>query len=119
MKTQTFLKCLSGLLLFVGISLNAQESVVRIPLNTLIKPAFDLVGPDGQRLSVGQLKTHFDRTLDLSTFNPIENKFWQNPQTANYPAVDNLLIGQMPSPEVGLIYNGFVGVVRELGMYAI
>lgn len=119
MKLHTYIKCLGTFLLFFGITANAQESVVRIPLNTLTKPAFDLVGPDGQRLSVGQLKTQFDRNLDLSTFNPIENKFWQNPQAANYPAVDNLLIGQMPSPEVGLLYNGFVGVVRELGMYAI
>jgi hypothetical protein len=119
MKKQFFFGILFSLILIAGLKSNAQESTVRIPLNTLTKPAFDLVGPDGRRLSVGQLKTQFDHNVDLSTFNPIENKFWQNPQTANYPAVDNLLIGQMPAPEVGLIYNGFVGVVRELGMYAI
>lgn len=97
----------------------AQESIVRIPLKTLTKPAFDLVGDDGQRLSVGQLKSRFDRNMDLSTINPAENKFWQNTDGARNTAIDNMLHMQMPTPEVGLVFDGFVGVVRELGMYAI
>jgi hypothetical protein len=111
-------------LLFAGFILAssfafAQESIVRIPLKTLTKPAFDLVGVDGQRLSVGQLKSRFDRNIDLSTINPVENKFWQNNEGVRNTAVDNMLHMQMPTPEVGLVYDGFVGVVRELGMYAI
>lgn len=119
MKTTLMSKLVLALCFSFAFVAHAQDSVVRIPLKTLTKPAFDLIGPDGQRLSISQLKSQFDKKIDLSTFNPVENKFWQNPETANYPAVDNLLISQMPAPEVGLIYNGFVGVVRELGMYAI
>jgi hypothetical protein len=102
-----------------GFHLDAQESIVRIPLKTLNKPAFDLVDSNGQVLSIGQIKSHFDKGLDLSTLNPLENKFWQNNETNPLPAVDYFLHAQMPSPEEGLVFDGFVGVVRELGMYAI
>jgi hypothetical protein len=119
MNTQSLVKLLLGVVFLIGFTANAQESIVRIPLKTLTKPAHDLIGPNGQRLTIGQLKTQFDRKLDLSMFNPIENKFWQNQDSAQYPAIDSMAIAQMPTPEVGLIYNGFVGVVRELGMYAI
>ena len=119
MKTSILNKLLLAGFLLASSFVHAQESIVRIPLKTLTKPAFDLVGSDGQRLSVGQLKSRFDRNVDLSTINPAENKFWQNNEGNRNAAIDNMLHMQMPTPEVGLLFDGFVGAVRELGMYAI
>jgi hypothetical protein len=119
MKTSILNKLLLAGFLLTATFAQAQESIVRIPLKTLTKPAFDLVGSDGQRLSVGQIKARFDRNIDLSTINPAENKFWQSPDGARNAAIDNMLHMQMPTPEVGLVFDGFVGAVRELGMYAI
>ncbi|MGZ3690909.1 MAG: hypothetical protein ACXVAX_05380, partial [Pseudobdellovibrio sp.] len=108
----TTLICFSGLV-------SAQESVVRIPLKTLTKPAFDLANGDGQKLSTGQLKSQFDKKIDLSTIDPVANKFWQDSDPASNTATDPLLYQQMPTGDAGVLYDGFVGVVRELGMYAI
>ena len=103
---------------FVSLA-SAQDNTVRIPLKTLTKPAFDLVGADGKILSVGDIKSQFDKNVDLSTINPLENNFWQNTDLASNTAIDQNLHNEMPSQEEGLIYDSFVGVVRELGMYAI
>lgn len=104
--------------LFAGLA-QAQENVVRIPLKTLTKPAYDLVGLDGKKLSVSDLKSQFDKKQDLSKLNPIENKFWQNTDLASNQVIDQNLHNQMPTPSEGLVFDSFVGVVRELGMYAI
>ena len=119
MNTSIFRRLLCLVLLTLGFHVYAQESIVRIPLKTLTKPAFDLVDSNGNRLSIGQIKSQFDNGFDLSTLNPVENKFWQNNEGTPLPALDHLLHAQMPTPEQGLIFDGFVGVVRELGMYAI
>lgn len=115
----------------------AQDAVVRIPLKTLSKPALDLVDRDGQALSLGQLKARFEQGVDLSTINPAENKFWQNTDLRSNTATDPMLHAQMPPPvllgvsnvvgtpgaaapsDASVVFDGFVGVVRELGMYAI
>lgn len=114
-----------------------QDSAVRIPLKTLTKPALDLVDQNGQALSLGQLKARFDQNVDLSTINPAENKFWQNTDLKTNTATDPMLHAQMPPPvllgvsnmigkpgstyqsDAGVVFDGFVGVVRELGLYAI
>ena len=97
----------------------AQDNIVRIPLKTLTKPAFDLVDANGKKLSVSDIKSQFDKKIDLSRINPTENKFWQNTDLKNNTALDENLHAQMPSPSEGLVFDSFVGVVRELGMYAI
>lgn len=97
----------------------AQDNSVRIPLKTLTKPAYDLVGADGRKLSVADIKSQFDKNADLSKLNPSENKFWQNTNLSNNSAIDQNLHNQMPAKSEGLLFDSFVGVVRELGMYAI
>lgn len=125
MKTK-FLKLVTVLLCLTAAgTASAQQSIVRIPLIPFGKPALDLAGPNGDNISIGELKTKFDHGIDLSTIDPVENKFWQNRADDNevrkekYSALDQMLHMQMPNPETGLIYDGFVGVVRELRMYAI
>ncbi len=112
-------KLVFGLFVMWASFANAQDNTVRIPLKTLTKPAYDLLGADGKVLSVADLKSQFDKKADLSKLNPSENKFWQNTNLANNSAIDQNLHELMPSQEEGLLYDGFVGVVRELGMYAI
>ncbi len=115
----------------------AQDAVVRIPLKTLSKPALDLVDRSGQALSLGQLKSRFEQGVDLSTINPAENKFWQNTDLRLNTATDPMLHAQMPPPmllgvanmlngatapapsDASVVFDSFVGVVRELGLYAI
>ncbi len=108
-----------GFMVFWGTLASAQDNIVRIPLKTLTKPAYDLVGEDGKKLSVADIKSQFDRKVDLSKINPSENKFWQNTNLSMNAAIDQDLHKFMPSAEEGLLFDSFVGVVRELGMYAI
>lgn len=104
---------------WISFSAQAQENVVRIPLNTFIKPAYDLIDANGKKLSVSDIKSHFDKNADLSKINPAENKFWQNTQLAQNSAIDQNLHNLMPSSGDEIYFDSFVGVVRELGMYAI
>jgi len=98
---------------------NAQEATVRIPLKILAKPAYDLVDTDGKALSMAELKEQFDKKMDLSKINPLENKYWQNTDLTLNTAIDKSLHQEMPSQNEVLIFDSFVGAVRELGMYAI
>ncbi|MEQ1723695.1 MAG: hypothetical protein ABL930_11005 [Pseudobdellovibrio sp.] len=119
MKNNNLNQLVFGLFVLMASLAHAQENVVRIPLKTLTKPAYDLVGLDGKKLSIADLKSQFDNKADLSKLNPSENKFWQNSDLASNQVIDQNLHNMMPSPEQGLVYDTFVGVVRELGMYAI
>lgn len=92
------------------------ENVVRIPLKTFIKPAFDLVDKNGKALSVADLKAMYDQKIDLSTINPLENKFWQNKK---YEAVDQKLLSEMPDGNDGVIFDDYIGANRELGIYSL
>lgn len=112
-------KLVFGLLIIGAPFAKAQDNVVRIPLKTFTKPAYDLVDAGGKKLSVADIKSQFDKNEDLSKLNPTENKFWQNTNLATNSAIDQNLHNQMPSKEEGLLFDSFVGVVRELGMYAI
>lgn len=123
MNNYNFCRWVFGLV-FAGLSFAyAQDNTVRIPLKTFTKPAYDLVDAKGKNLSVAELKSQFDTNVDLSKLNPIENKFWQNTDLPANSVIDQNLHNLMPSERdalaAGLNFDSFVGVVRELGMYAI
>lgn len=59
------------------LSIASAESV-SIPLNSVKKPAADLLGTNGQPLDVGQAATLAGKGQDLSLLNPVENRLWQN-----------------------------------------
>lgn len=58
-------------------SLSYAESI-RLSLNVIKKPASDLVFPDGQMLDSGEAAARAKQGEDLSQYNPLNNKLWQN-----------------------------------------
>lgn len=71
---------------------------VSIPLNTVKKPAADLVGSDGQVLDVGYASQMAESGFDLSVLNPQENRMWQNQKHAGQEATT----ATFPDSEVGV-----------------
>lgn len=82
---------------FVGTSQSFSQSL-SIPLNTVKKPAADLLDQSGRKIEVGEAAALAEQGFDLSLLNPEENKFWQN---RPYPAVD-VSRQQYPTPQVGV-----------------
>lgn len=68
------------------LSIASAESV-SLPLKSVKKPSADLLNRSGSPLDVGQAAALANQGTDLSTFNPIENKMWQN---RIYDAVENV-----------------------------
>lgn len=66
------------------LSIASAESV-SLPLNSIKKPANDLINTTGQAIDAGQAAALSRKGVDLSLLNPEENKFWQNRE---YPAQD-------------------------------
>jgi hypothetical protein len=100
---------------FISHVLMAAGGVVRIPLNTFMKPASDLK-LEGKELSYSDLSALFKSGEDLSTINPIENKYWQNKK---YTASDSKLHASMPQSETGIYIDSYMGANRELGFYSV
>lgn len=65
----------------------ASAESVSLPLKTVKKPSSDLLNNSGTALDVGQAAALAANGTDLSVFDPIENKLWQN-QT--YKAVEEI-----------------------------
>ena len=101
-------------MLFTHVAL-AAGGVVRIPLNTFTKPPSDLK-LNNQDLSFSDLAKMHQQGFDLSTINPVENKYWQNQK---YSAVDSALHEKMPQPETGVQIDSYLGANRELGFYSV
>ena len=74
---------------------------VAIPLNTIKKPATDLIGSDGQILDVGQASELAQKGFDLSTLNPSDDRMWQNKKYSGAEAP----VEVYPQPEVGVVYQ--------------
>ncbi len=64
----------------------AHAQSVSIPLNTVKKPAGDLVSNSGQNLDVGEAAALLKKGEDISLLNPQPNKLWQDKK---YPTVDH------------------------------
>lgn len=94
----------------------AHEGIVRIPLKTFTKPALNLVGQGGKKLSIADLARMNDTGVDLSKLQPVEDKYWQN---RKYPAVDPKIHQEMPHAETGVSIDSYLGANRELGFYTI
>lgn len=111
-----FIKFLFFNLFFITIQVFADDSVVRIPLKTFIKPAFDLVDQNGKQLSTADLSRMFHQGQDLSKINPIENKYWQNKK---WSATDSLLHQMMPDEKGEVLFDAYLGADRDIGIFSI
>ena len=116
MKKMNLYSLFSLALFFIGFSAQSQEGVIRIPLNTLVKPAADLIDQKGKALSFGQLEKRYNKYKTLSDLSPIENKYWQDKK---FDAVDEKLYAEMPSQNETVLFDDYLGAVRELGIYSI
>ena len=63
----------------------ASADSVTMPLNSVKKPAADLITSAGAPIDVGQAAAMAGQGTDLSLYNPQDNKMWQN---RSYPAVE-------------------------------
>lgn len=73
-------------LCLMALSIASAESV-SLPLNSVKKPAMDLISQTGAALDVGQAAALANQGQDLSVLNPAENKMWQN---RVYPGVEDV-----------------------------
>lgn len=106
-------------LLIFGLSAAATEGVVSIPLNTFIKPAFNLVDQNGKWLSTADLEAIYRKNKsieDLSRLNPIEDNYWQDKK---YSATDLELHAEMPGLTDTVVFDDYIGTVRDLGISSI
>lgn len=94
----------------------ADESVVRIPLKTFTKPAFDLVDSSDRPLNTADLSRMFQNGEDLSKLNPTENKYWQNKK---FSATDSTLYKEMPSDSDTVEFDDYLGANRDLGIFSV
>ncbi|MBC7465287.1 MAG: hypothetical protein H7256_04790, partial [Bdellovibrio sp.] len=110
-----FLLGLSALM--IGQLAFAGDPVVSIPLKTFINPTYDLVDQNGNNLNSSDLDALFRKGVDLSKFNPVENKYWQNKKL---PAVDAKLSAEMPNAtNAEVVFNQSLGAYREAQLYSI
>jgi hypothetical protein len=108
---------LIGLTLFlIGFKAHSEEGVITIPLNTFAKPATDLFDEKNKSLSIGELEKRYGKFKNLSDLQPAENKYWQD---KSFSAVDPELYRQMPSQNETVLFDGYLGAVRELGIFSL
>jgi hypothetical protein len=91
-----------------------------IPLNTFQRPPADVVNAKNQPLSFADLAGEFQAGIDVSKYNPVENKFWQTPDKS-LPALDPRAaeIKQNILKAGGVDYVDDVGGNREIGLYSV
>jgi hypothetical protein len=82
---------------------------VNIPLNTIKKPASDLIY-QGNILDPAQASELAKAKVDLSELNPKDNKFWQN---KNYALSDTKTL-TFPAPQEGVRFQDVEAVINEL-----
>lgn len=112
--------------LILGLSQKAQ-SQIGIPLNTFQKPAVDILDEDtqlvdsgGKGLTFGELAQHYDAGVDISKFNPVENKIWQkNGFFQKASDAQSVQIRQSILASGGVNYDRDYGGNREIGLYSI
>ncbi len=92
-----YLKLLIALPLWLLSAPTFAESI-SLPLNSVKKPAMDLVGPAGEAIDVGQAAAMANLGNDLSLLNPAPNKMWQD---RNYPGIEDSR-GAYPAAQQGV-----------------
>jgi len=94
----------------------ADQSVIRIPLRTVTKPAADLLDSKGQPLSFAEVIQMHQKGFDTSLLQPKGDDYWQNKK---FDGVDQGLITAMPSKNSEVLLDGYLGANRELGLYSV
>lgn len=130
MKKMNLYSLISLILFSFGFSAQADDGVIRIPLNTCSKPAGDLMNEKKQVLSYGEVIGRYGKYKDgkyiptdvgefcqgVDKLSPVENKYWQNKK---FDAVDQQLHAQMPSQDETVFFDDYLGAVRELGIFSV
>ena len=100
----------------IGFYAHAQDGVIRIPLITFTKPPGDLLNEKKKQLSYGDLEKRYKKYRTLSDLYPAENKYWQDKK---FEAVDQDLYKEMPSQNETVLFDEYLGAVRDLGIFSI
>ncbi len=105
-----------ALFIIVAFSLNtwAQDASVAIPLKVIKKPAADLIGSNGAVLDVGEASQMAERGIDLSVFDPQENRLWQKNKYEGQSAPR----GHYPRAEIGIRYLSTEAMNPEIYSHA-
>lgn len=81
-----------------GSFLDVRTGSVAVPLSALKKPAADLVDLSGQKIETVEAVKRAKKGEDLSRYNPVESKIWQNKV---YPVLERPLT-DYPNGETGV-----------------
>ena len=102
-------------ILFSAFGFAQQDPVIRIPLQTVTKPAADLVDSKGQKLSYAQIIQMSQSGQDTSLLSPLGDDYWQNKK---YSAVDSQIHAELPNNLSSVEVTGLLGANRELGFFS-
>lgn len=115
---------------FAAYATPAFSGVIRIPLHTCSKPAADLMDEKKMLLKIGDIVGSYGKYVGHSyaptgqgefcqgvdKLSPVENKYWQD---KSFDAIDKNLHAQMPSQDETILFDDYMGAVRELGIFSI
>ena len=104
--------------IITSFAISAQGSIVEVPLNTVLKPASDLMTESGQPLSFAEIITKAKNGEDLSISNPVVNIFWQG-QTLSAIDEESEVLRKQIDVTGGVRFKAHIGGTRELGLYSI
>lgn len=99
-------------LCLMALSIASAESV-SLPLNSVKKPAADLIAGSGQAIDVGQAAAMAQKGTDLSLYNPADNKMWQD---RTYPATEEVA-GAYPNGPTGVKFLSEEAAIRKAFTY--
>lgn len=86
-------------IMLMALSIASAESV-SLPINSVKKPANDLVSSSGQPIDAMEAAQRAARKEDLSLLNPADNKFWQN----RVYSIDDSAERSYPRGENGVVF---------------
>lgn len=130
MKKMNLYSLISFILFVISFKAQATDSVIRIPLNTCSKPAADLMNEKKQLLSFGDVVGRYGKYKDgkyaptaagefcqgLDKLSPVDSKYWQDKK---FNAIDSELHAKMPSQDDTVLFDDYLGAVRELGIFTV
>ena len=102
------------------IGLVANSQYPEIPLNTFQRPPVDLVDAAKKPLQQADISNLFLQNKDISRLNPVEDKFWQEPNPALLAVDPNIeVIKNRVLSAGGVDYERSVGGNREIGLFSL
>lgn len=130
MKKMNLYSLISLILISVGFPALASEGIIRIPLNTCSKPAADLMNEKKELLSFGDIVGRYGKYKEgkyvptgvgefcqgVDKLSPVDSKYWQD---RKFDAIDRELHAQMPSQDDTVVFDDYLGAVRELGIFTV